>query len=294
MPRLILLLLPALALPLTAQEPVVLGRALSPDATVRITAPAGSIRITAWARDSIAVRGRVDAGLGRAFLEGSAEAVQLALEPPARPRASGLADLEVWLPKETRLWVTTTSASIEIMAQGGRVTVRSASGRVRLLGSLREASVETLDGNVELAVTAETAEVRTASGTIVARGLIQQLDASSVSGPLLIGMEGAIARARLESVSAEIAFKGALLPEGRLQAETHAGGVDLRLPPSLAATWSLSSYAGPLDNQLLPAGVIKEGAQRGEWRFVTGSGQALVEVRTFKGAIRLSPRPLER
>ncbi len=283
-----------LALPLAAQEPVVLGRALTADATVRITVPAGSIRISAWARDSIAVRGRVDAALGRAFLEGGAEAVQLALEPPARPRGGGLADLEIWLPREARVWVTTTGASVEITAQGGRVTVRSAGGRVRLLGSVRETSIETLDGNVELAVTAETAEVRTASGTIVARGLIQQLDASSVSGPLLIGMEGPIARARLESVSAEIAFKGALLPEGRLQAETHAGSVDLRLPPSLAATWSLTSYAGPLDNQLLPPSAIKQGPRRGEWRFTTGSGQALVEVRTFKGTIRLTPRPLER
>lgn len=283
-----------LALPLAAQEPVALGRALRPDATVRVTVPAGSIRINAWSRDSIAVRGRVDAGLGRAILEGGAEAVQLALEPPARPRGGGLADLEVWLPAEARLWVTTISASVEIAAQGGRVTVRSAGGRVRVLGTLRETSVETLDGNVELALTAETAEVRTASGTIVARGVIQQLDASSISGPLLIGMEGPVARARLESVSAEIAFKGALLPDGRLKAETHAGSVDLRLPPSLAATWSLTSYAGPLDNQLLPAAAIKEGARRGEWRFVTGDGQALVEVRTFKGTIRLTPRPLER
>lgn len=283
-----------LVVPLAAQEPVSLGRALTSDATVRITVPAGSVRINAWARDSIAVRGRVDAGLGRAFLEGGAEAVQLALEPPARPRGGGLADLEVWLPVEARLWVSTASASVEIMAQGGRITVRSAGGRVRVLGAVRETSVETLDGNVELAVTAESAEVRTASGTIVARGIIQQLDASSVSGPLLIGMEGPIARARLESVSAEIAFKGTLLPEGRLQAETHGGNVDLRLPPSLAATWSLTSYAGPLDNQLLPGTVIKEGTRRGEWRFVTGSGQALVEVRTFKGTIRLTPRPLER
>jgi len=283
-----------LAAPLAAQEPVALGRALRPDATVRIAVPAGSIRVMAWARDSVAVRGRVDAGLGRAVLEGGREAVRLALEPPERPRGGGLADLDIWVPREARLWVTTTSASVEATAEAGSVTIRAAGGRVRLLGSVREASIETLDGNVELAVTADAATVRTASGTIVARGLIRQLDASSVSGPLLIGMEGAVASARLESVSGEIAFKGALLPEGRLLAETHAGNVDLRLPPTLAATWSLTSYAGPLDNQLIPAAQVKPGTKRGEWRFVTGSGQARVEVRTFKGTVRLTPRPLER
>lgn len=288
-------LLPALlAVPLAAQQPVALGRAVAPDAAIRITVPAGSVRVTAWGRDSIAVRGRVDAGVGAVRLEGGREAVQLALEPPSRPRGGGLADLDIWLPRQARLWVTTTSATVEITAQGGSVTIASAGGRIRLLGSLQETSVETLDGNVELALVAESARVRTASGTIVARGLIQHLDASSVSGPLLIGMEGPIATARLESVSAEIAFKGALVADGWLQAETHAGNVDLRLPPSLAATWQLTAYAGLLDNQLVPASLIKPSSRRGEWRFVTGNGQARVEVRTFKGTVRLTPRPLER
>lgn len=282
-----------IAFPLAAQQPVALGRAVAPDATIRISIPAGLIRVTGWANDSIAVRGRVDVGAGRALMEGSREAVQLSLEPPARPRGGGLADLEISVPRQARLWVTSTSASIEITAQGGSVTITTAGGRVRLLGSVHEATVETLDGNVELALTAEAAHVRTASGTIVARGLIQQLDASSISGPLLIGMEGPIAMARLESVSAEIAFKGALLPEGRLHAETHAGDVDLRLPPTLAATWQLVSYVGLLDNQLVSPSLIK-GGKRGEWRFITGNGQARVEVRTFKGTVRLSARPQER
>jgi len=283
-----------LATSVAAQQPLAIGRALQPDGTVRIVVPAGSIRVSAWARDSIAVRGRVDAGLGRPVLEGGGDAVRLALEPPARRPGGGLADLEIWVPREARLWINTGSASIEVTAAGGTVTIQSAGGRVRVLGTVREATIETLDGNVELAVTAEAAQVRTASGTIVARGLVQRLEASSVTGPLLIGMEGPIALARLESVSAEIAFKGDLLPEGRLHAETHAGNVDLRLPPSLAATWSLTSYAGPLDNQLVPATLIKESSRRGEWRFITGTGQARVEVRTFKGTVRLTPRPLER
>lgn len=281
------------ALPLAAQQPVALGRGVAADATIRISIPAGSIRVTAWASDSIAVRGRVDAGAGRALLDGSREAVRLSLEPPARSHGGGLADLDISVPAKARLWVTSTSASLEVTAQGGTVVISSAGGRVRLLGTVEEATVESLDGNVELALIAESARVRTASGTIVARGVIQQLDASSISGPLLIGMEGPISTARLESVSAEIAFKGALLPEGRLQAETHAGNIDLRLPPTLAATWQLISYAGLLDNQLVSPSLIKAG-KRGEWRFITGTGQARVEVRTFKGTVRLSARPQDR
>ena len=121
------------AVPLAAQQPVALGRAVTPDATIRISVPAGSIRVTAWAQDSIAVSGRVDAGAGQVILEGGREAVRLTLQPPARPRG-GLADLDISLPRQARLWVTTTSANVEIMAQGGSATISSTGGRARTCG----------------------------------------------------------------------------------------------------------------------------------------------------------------
>lgn len=276
--------------PLPAQGEVSVGRAVAHDAAIRITSHTGTLRITAWARDSIAVRGRVDPGVGRFYLGGSAEALKLGVEPPADRAADGVADLDVQVPAGARLWIQSSAADIEVTLAGGTAEVVTAGGRVRLGGEAREVSAESIDGNIELALDAKRGRARSASGTIVVRGVIQDLDASTVSGPLLIGMEGKVTAVRLETVSAEIAFKGDLVSDGRLQAETHGGDIELRLPVSLAADWRVVSYGGGLLNELLPAGSLTAGAHRGEWQGRTGGATAVVQVRTFKGRVRLAIR----
>ncbi len=282
------------ATPLAAQTSVTTGHALAPAGAVRLVIPHGRVQLRTWDRDSIAIRGRLDASAGALALEGSRDALRLGLARPATARGAGQADLEITVPREARVTFTGLTAEFDGAAGGGEVTATTPRGRLRVTGTARVSVLETLDGNVELAVQGRTARLRTATGTIVARGLVEDLDASSVSGPLLIGMEGAVRSARLESTSAAISFKGDLLPDGRLVAETHVGDVDLRLRPSLEAAWAIANWGGVLDNRLLPAALVKKGAHKGEWGFVTGRGTARVEVRTFKGTVRLEPRPLER
>ena len=150
--------------------------------------------------------------------------------------------------------------------------------------------METLDGNVELALEGPLARVRTASGTIVVRGILQELDAETVSGPLLVGMEGSVHRVRLQTVASEIAFKGDLDADGHLEAATHGGDIELRLPPRLAATWQLVSYVAAPVNELLPPSLLRPGSRKGEWVATTGDGRATVQVRTFKGRVVLKAR----
>jgi hypothetical protein len=275
---------------LGAQEAVSVGRAADPNAAVRIFLRSGSLRVTAWTRDSVAVHGRVDPGAGRFVIGGTAAALKLGVVPPEGREPDGTSDLDIQIPAGARLWIKSTGADIEVVAGGGSVTVSNGGGRVRIAGKATSVNAETLDGNVELALESPTGQVRTASGTIVVRGMIRELDASTVSGPLLVGMEGAVARVRMETVSSEIAFKGDLVGDGRLEAETHAGDVELRLPVRLGAAYHLVSYGGGVVNELVPASALKRGPGRGEWTFRTGQGGAAVEVRTFKGTITLKVR----
>jgi hypothetical protein len=275
---------------LSAQEAIRDGRNVARDAAIRIFSLTGSLRITAWSRDSVAVNGRVDAGAGRFFIAGTPSALKLAVEPPQDRKPEGTADLDIQVPTDARLWIKSRAADIEIVAGGGTVEVTNVSGRVRVAGRAGSVSVETLDGNVELALESPLGRVRTASGTIVVRGVVRDLDASTVSGALLVGMEGSVARARLETVSSEIAFKGDLDPEGRLNAETHGGDVELRLPVRLGASFHLVSYGGGVVNELVPPPALRKGPGKGEWTIRTGDGRAAVDVRTFKGTVTLKVR----
>lgn len=290
--RLLLLALAVAALPqaLHAQDVIDAGRAARPDLAIRVFALSGSIRITTWEHDSVHVRGRLDRSAGRFFFGGTREALKLGIEAPEGSAPEGTADLEIQIPARSRLWVKTAAAEVEISAGGGMVDVFGESGRVRVEGKAEAVSVETIDGNVELALVSATGRVRTASGTIVVRGVVRDLVASTISGPLLVGMEGAVERASLETVASEIAFKGDLEPDGRLQAETHGGDVELRLPARLGAAYHLVSFGGQLINELVPPSAVRPGPHKGEWTFRTGDGRATVDVRTFKGRVALKLR----
>ncbi|MEO8140090.1 MAG: hypothetical protein ABI742_10605 [Gemmatimonadota bacterium] len=284
------ILLALLPVPLLAQEAIDAGRSARHDVAIRIYSLTGSLRITAWEHDSVHVRGRVDRGVGKFFFGGTREALKLGVEIPDGVEPDGTADLDIQVPAGTRLWVKSAAAEVDITAGGGMVEVINGSGRVRVAGRAESATVETIDGNVELALESPSGRVRTASGTIVVRGVVRDLEATTVSGPLLVGMEGAVQRAHLETVASEIAFKGDLEPEGRLEAETHGGDVELRLPPRLGAAYHLVSYGGALINELVPASAVHPGPHKGEWTFTTGDGRATVDVRTFKGRVTLKVR----
>ncbi|MEO8634772.1 MAG: DUF4097 family beta strand repeat-containing protein [Gemmatimonadales bacterium] len=287
-----LLLLATLLMPpaLAAQDGINAGMPASPAAAIRIWSLTGSIRLSTWARDSVSVRGRLDATVGRFFLGGTRDALKLGIESAAGVVPSGTADLEIRVPAGARIWVKSAAAEIDLTLDGGSADIVTVGSRVRLAGRAEEVSVETIDGNVELALESERAKVRTASGTVVTRGVIQQLDAATVSGPLLIGMEGKVRSVQLQTASGEIAFKGDLHPDGLLHAETHGGEIELRLPPHLGARWHLVSFGAGIVNQLVPASAVQAGPGRGEWHFTTGDGRASVDVRTFKGSVTLIPR----
>lgn len=290
---LLLLALATQPVSLPAQQLVREGRPAARDAVIRLSTPGGFLRVTAWEHDSIDVRGRLDGGATSFLLGGSSASLKGGVQAAPAGGRPGSADLEVRLPREARLRVQSGAAEVEVTAAGGTVEVSGTSGRIRVAGRAERIVVETLDGNIELAAVAREGTVRSAEGTVVVRGVLDALDARTVNGPLYVGMEGPIARARLETVSSEIAFKGRLTREGRLEAETHGGDIELRLPPSTGASYHLVSYGPGIRNEMVPPGAVKAGPAKGEWSFVTGDGAATVAVRTFKGRVVLLPRAEE-
>ena len=272
--------------PLLAQGKVSARQAAAPDALIRIYNVRGTLRVTGWSKDSVAVSGYVDPSLGRFFMGGTPDGMKLGVEAPDST-STGTAVLDVSVPAGAKLAIKTASAGVEVDGVTGAVDVFTVGGQVRVGGRPESVTAESMDGNIELAVESPRAEVRTASGVVVLRGVMQNAVASSISGPLYVGMEGKIARARFETVSGEIAFKGDLEPEGVLEAESHSGNIELRLPEHLGATYSLTAYSGELHTEFE---TVTARPTKGEWRFAVGDGRARVTVQTFKGRVDLKKR----
>jgi hypothetical protein len=269
------------------QEHIDRRMALAPDAAIRLQELVGTVRLVGWDRDSLVVTGSLPAGTGKLYVGGSRAAAKVALEGAVDSSALvNSATLEIRVPRGARISVRGASVSIDAGDITGELDFTSARGRLRLEGAPRRITAETLDGNVEIVGTAASTRVRTASGAITLRGLTGDLLATSVSGAIRIG--GArVTQARLETVSGEISWKGAIAHGGVLQAQTMSGDIELRLPPGLGADLELTAPSGGITSEwslVRPAG-------RGTVRSSIGDGGAAVIARTFKGRISLVKQP---
>ncbi len=279
-----ILLLP---LPLAAQQRIDRRLAVSSTASIRINDLVGMVRLVGWDRDSLVVTGELPSRAGQLYFGGTRDAAKLGLEGTDTSTAVISATLEVRVPRKARVSVRGATVSLDVEGLEGDLDFITTAGRLHLEGAPRNVTAETLDGNVEVAGPVSSLRVRTAGGTVVLRGVRGDLTATTVSGAILIG--GAhIARARLETVSGEIAWKGGIERGGTLDAQTHSGNIELRLPPTLGADLELAAPAGNIASEFKLAGKPGPG---GVLRTTIGDGGAAITARTFRGRISLVKQP---
>jgi hypothetical protein len=265
----------------TTQQVLHRGAAVAPDARIRIENPAGSVRVTAWARDSVSITTAALESGRRLILRGAPREFEIDVEGDTSGYTT---DLEVQLPAGARLTVRTARGEIDLEGLTDTITALTVSGRLRIGGAALAITAESLDGNIEIAADATIATVHSGGGVIVLRGAIGTFEVTSVTGQILAGLTGPVIRGRLESLSGDVSFKGPLVEDGRLEAQSHSGDIDLRLSPALGATYDLDAYGGRIQDDLRPGGPR---TMQGSARFVVGDGRASIIARSFKGTIVL-------
>jgi hypothetical protein len=270
-----------------AQTPIAAGRATNPaGASLRILNLEGSVRVTGWDRDSIAVTGSVDAAPGARvfYLAGSdgATGFKLGIEAGADGRPLATARLEVRVPRGTRVWVKTNGASIEADGVRGGLDLYSVSGPVRVAGRADQLSVESMDGDVEIQALAGWLRVKTAGARVLLTGSADDADVSTVSGAIVVE-GGRYARARFASVTGGVEFQGVAPRGGSYSFETHSGPITLRLAEGSDATVTVTTFGGEVRSEFGPPP-----ASGGSIRL--GEGDGAVTVRTFRGAVALRRR----
>lgn len=181
------------------------------------------------------------------------------------------AAIDLRVPRDCPVEVTTLSAPIVAAGLAGRVQLRTASGDVTL---------DELSGDVE---------VSTVSGDLAARGLQGGLSFNSVGG------QAAVAGGRLSSFAAKTA-SGKVLADvepassARFRLASISGGVALRVPADTSADVDLRSATGALDAEF----GLERRALRGRTRLsgTIGSGPdpAAITTTTVSGAVSLLRR----
>lgn len=286
-----LLVLFLLAIGLTqvgqAQTPIHRGRLIAPDAAVRIFNIAGTVRVTAWERDSIDVIAVVPKGAGEFMFGGGSGGVKLGINPPVGEAVFPGALFEVRVPARARVWIKTESAEILVSGLTSSADLSSISGRIVVTGSVAQLSAESMDGGIDAQVNSALVRLKTAGGTIVLRGEVTDASLSTVSGAATAQLAG-LDRGRMETVGGHLTFEVVLRPGGNYTLESHSGDINIRLPIDFNGALELTALEGRVVNRLTKSPVNPTNQRRGE-SLATSGGKATAELvgRSFKGTITL-------
>lgn len=286
-----LVMLSAISASGKAQVKVERGLRLDSDGAVRISNLVGSVHVTGWDRDSVALRGSIPKG-DRLFMGGGTKGMKLFVEPldDRNPQPSRL---DVMVPARAKVWVKTATAEVEVSGVTGELDLYVVGGKIRVTGKPSELNAEAIDGDIEVSGSPGWLRAKSASGDVTLNGSSPDAAISTVSGAIVINSitpteSGKFERAKIESVTGAIRFNGDIERGASISFDTHSGPTEIAIPRNTGADFDIASIAGTISNDLNYARQVKGRYGRGSELVMTnGSGGAHVTIRSFKGPVNL-------
>ncbi|MEJ7758452.1 MAG: hypothetical protein WKF55_02545 [Gemmatimonadaceae bacterium] len=261
------------------------GLPLNPDGAIRIYNLVGSVRISAWNRDSVAVRGAI--GRGNSLHMGGGRTGMKMFVEGADERNPQPARLEISVPARSKVWIKTATADVDVSGVTGSLDIYVVGGTIRVAGNPADVNAEAIDGAIVITGSPAWVRAKSASGTVILRGSSADATLSTVSGGIVVSGAG-FERAKFETVTGSIGFNGSFQRGGSIDFETHGGAIDIGIPSGSPADFDIVSIAGSISNRLTKQAVLAGRYGRGaELSTSNGGGGARVSIRSFKGPVTL-------
>ena len=268
-------------------------RAADPQGQVEIIDVSGRIDVVGWDKPEVAVAGTLGADVEKLDIvtAGPRTTIRVVFEHGGLHLGmssgdGGGARLVVHVPQRSSLTTALVSADLVVKDLLGNQELQTVSGDVRSAAA-REIRVRTVSGDVEVTAGAECQrlEIGTVSGEVKVTGGGGEVTISTVSSDSHLAL-GTLSRARLKSVSGDHHLSGALAADGRLEAESVSGDVDIQFTGSVPpAEFDLQSFSGDLST-CSGKKPVKEGYGPGSrLTYREGAGTARVRVDTKSGDV---------
>jgi len=273
-----------------AQTTIEQRRPASADGIVGIENASGTIKVIGWAQNEVLVKGTLGRGATGVEVTGGARRTRVEVETEGNPHGVK-SDLEVHVPAGSSLDIEAYQAEITVVGVKGGVNVETVNGGISVTGPAKEVNAQSVNGAVEVLSAGGRVHAETVNGRVVVKDASGEVSASTVNGALAVTGSG-FDRAHLETVSGSLRFEGGLSKGGSLVAEAVSGSVELVLPATVAADFTVTTFSGGVENELgPPATKANRWGPEKELSFTTGAGGAKVSVETLSGSIRLRKKP---
>ena len=280
---------------------------------LELTNASGDVDITGSADGKVHIHGEVRAS-GFGFDNPQKRLDDTVASPPVEQKGSTIRvgkefsnlrnisiTYSIQVPHDTEINATVASGAQIIRNVTGPVTVRAASGSIRLEKIERDAQLTTASGTISASDVGSELHVSTASGDVSATSVKGDVIAHAVSGVIRVAKPGA--RVEATNTSGEVEIQGALNDvkahaisglvsvQGNPGADSYwdlksiSGGVQLRVPAAANLHFSAEATSGEIRTDI-PIVVEEQG--RHSLRAHMGSGGGRVEVHTVSGQIRVT------
>lgn len=282
----------ALAVPLTlpAQRKVDVRRAVKPDVYVRLNGAFGDLKVIGWDKDTLVLTGTLpnSARLDPMGVGGSgppAGGMKFYIEGPSDEGATG--SLELRVPFGATVWAKAGSARMDVRAITGGLDLNVIGGMITVTGNPSELNVESMDGSVEVTGSPTWMRVKTATGGVTIEGSSTDVGITTVSGPVVL-RGGAYERTRIESVTGDVTFGGAIARSGTLTIDSHSGTITMQFGKTASVDVDATTITGTILNSVTTRRPTPGREGRGaELALSLGTGDARATLRSFKGNIQL-------
>ncbi len=276
------------------QRPVSGRRTMAPDGEVRIENVSGSIKVVAWDRSEVEVKGTVGEDVERLEFGGSDDYTTIKVVLPRRHGGfdDASAELTISVPRMARLEIETVSADISVADSAGAIRVNSVSGEVALRTRSRDITASSVSGEVDVVGSGAAGRISASSvsGDVRIEGVDAELELESVSGDAKL-QRSKVSRLSMQSTSGDVTYSGTLQAGGAYEFQTVSGDVTVTLEGARDATFEISSFSGDIDNSFGPQARRTDKYAPGlELRFTEGKGSARVRINTLSGEARLDGR----
>ncbi len=215
-------------------------------------------------------------------LVGSKRRVEVVVRGIAAP-GSGRVRLSV--PVRARVTVHTRRGDVTIVGLQGEAHVSTLQGDISVGGSPTRVEASTTSGDIRVVGVSKEAELSTVSGDVRVAKARGRLEAETISGGIAIA-NAELQRSRLSTISGDIGFEGGLA-SGEHTLDAHSGNISAQLDPKQGVRLSAQTFSGVVEDALVDPPIRTRGRHVRQHR----DGAARLELATFSGDVRISPRP---
>lgn len=242
------------------------GWSVSADATVRLYVPAGRLTVHTWNRDSVHLRGTLQAN---ASLFGGGARTHVKVGVEARSQTDGTlprATLDIYVPRDARLWVKMIDGEMTVSGTQVELEAYTVKGSIDVRDAHGSTTIESIDAPVSVSQASGDVRIRGSRAVVRLNDVRALASIATVSGA--VELHASPIEGRVETVGGAITVD-AVRAGSSLTVQTHAGDITLLFSNTTRPRVQAWARGRPVPG-------------------VHGTGQAqrgTIEARSFRGAV---------